>query len=119
MSVDKPPAPGALDDSTRQLQQWAQHVPERLTIEAGYISEWISGISTLMDTVNTQAANARGLRINEGAVGRFDSAIATARALNNSGDAIRERLTEFQHFADALKQFAVAAHRAQVATDGQ
>lgn len=120
MSDTKPPSSGALDGPTRQFQQWAHNVPQDvLNIDPGFISEWIGGIGSLVDTVNAQVARASSLRINEGAVGTFVSATATARALNNSGDAIRQRLAEFQQFASALMEFSQAAHKALLAQDGQ
>ncbi|WP_205874001.1 hypothetical protein [Mycobacterium camsae] len=120
MSIETPPPPDELSGPRQQLRQWAQNVPEDfLKIDPSFLNEWLGGINSLVLAIDAQVAAAGNLRINEGVVGKFVSATATASALNSSGDAIRQRLAEYQQFANALKEFSLAAHHALVATDGQ
>jgi hypothetical protein len=118
MSVDKPPSLGSLDNPTQQLKQWGQHVPQDiLQVDRAALNQWLGAIGNFVDAVNAQVAAARGLKINEGVVGNFQSAKATARQLNDSGDAIRQRLSEYVTFASALRDFSGAAYNAILNAD--
>ncbi|OBJ52926.1 hypothetical protein [Mycobacterium sp. 1423905.2] len=113
MSVDEPPSLGSLNDSTQQLQRWGRDVPEDvLKVDRGALNRWFAAAGQLVDAVNMQVAAASNLRINEGVVGNFQSARVTARNLNESADAIRQRLAEYAAFATALHEFSGAAYNA-------
>ncbi|GFG67507.1 hypothetical protein MKUB_49970 [Mycobacterium kubicae] len=113
MSVEEPPSLGSLSDSTRQLQQWGREVPQDiLKVNHGALNRWFLAAGQLVDAVNLQVAAASNLRINEGVVGSFQSARVTARNLNESADAIRQRLAEYAAFATALQEFSRAAYSA-------
>ncbi|MDP7733574.1 hypothetical protein [Mycobacterium paragordonae] len=118
MSVDEPPSLGSLNDSTQQLRQWGQNVPEDiLKLDRAAMSQWFAAAGRLADALHEQAASAGNLKINEGVVGSFQSARVTARNLNETGDAIRQRISEYATFATALRDFSNAAYNALLDTD--
>ncbi|OBR99019.1 MAG: hypothetical protein CK429_09975 [Mycobacterium sp.] len=118
MSVDEPPSLGSLTDPTRQLRQWGQNVPEDiLKLDRAAMSQWFAAAGRLVDALNEQAAAASNLKINEGVVGNFQSARVTARNLNDTGDAIRQRISEYAAFATALRDFSNAAYNALLNAD--
>lgn len=117
--TNTPPPVDALGGPTRELQQWTANMPEDiLFLDSGTVSRWSSTLDRLVATIDAQVQAARGLRINESAVGTFVSAKATAAELNHSADAIRQRLEEYRQFAVALQSFSVAAIKAIQAKDG-
>lgn len=118
MSVDKPPSLGSLGNPTQQLKQWSQDVPQDiLQVDRPALNQWLAAIGTFVDAVNAQVAVAHGVKINEAVVGNFQSAKVTARQLNDSGDAIRQRLSEYVTFATALRDFSSAAYNAILNAD--
>lgn len=118
MSVDEPPSSGSLSDPTQQLHEWAQNVPEDiLQLDRAAMSQWFAAAARLVDALNEQAAAASNLKINEGVVGSFQSARVTARNLNETGDAIRQRISEYATFATALRDFSNAAYNALLDAD--
>lgn len=118
MSVDEPPAPGSLGDPTLQLRQWQQAVPQNiLEVDRAALNSWLASTGRVVEDLNAQVAALSGLKINEGVVGSFQSAQATARQLNDSGDAIRQRLAEYVGFATALRDFSSAAFTQLLKTD--
>ncbi|WP_155763792.1 hypothetical protein [Mycobacterium asiaticum] len=118
MSVDEPPSIGSLGAATQQFKQWGQGVPDDvLQLDRVALSRWFADTGKLVDAVTAQALAASGLRIDEGVVGNFQSAKATAENLNDTGDAIRQRLSEYAQFATALRDFSSTAFNALLNAD--
>ncbi|MBN3459625.1 hypothetical protein JNN96_36955 [Mycobacterium sp. DSM 3803] len=119
MGAEEPPPVDSLAGPTSAIQGWTKAGQTELKADRQSMDAWLRDVITAADNLNAQLTKARGLTINEGVVGSFISAKMTAANLNQSADAIRQRLDESAKFVTALRDYSQQAYNRLFAQDGQ